>query len=114
MSKFSPTLEALLNVAHSCPEPVSAAPNIHDIIERVEQEATARKLGRSVWLAVLTATMMTMASPASMIALFQYAAASEPLSERIAVAEFMREIGLRCLGINGVGIDADLDRSSVK
>jgi hypothetical protein len=45
---------------------------------------------------------MSMNSPESMIVLYRYTAALKPLTERVAIAEFMREIGLRCTGINGV------------
>jgi len=37
-----------------------------------------------------------------MTALFQHSSASKPLTEGVAIAEFMREVGLRCMGINGV------------
>jgi hypothetical protein len=76
--------------------------NIHDIIKKAEQEAATRELGRPIWLAIFTATIMTIEAPGSMNALFQYVTNSEPLSERVATAEFMREIGFRCLVINGV------------
>jgi hypothetical protein len=36
------------------------------------------------------------------VVLYRYTAALKPLTERVAIAEFMREIGLRCTGINGV------------
>ncbi|KAH8692554.1 hypothetical protein GQ44DRAFT_784985 [Phaeosphaeriaceae sp. PMI808] len=97
MPKLPPTLEAYLR-----PEAAPVAPDIYDVIAKAETEATARGLGRLVWLAVLTASTMAVASPHSMRVLFNYTTASEPLSERIAVAEFMREIGLRCLGIHGI------------
>lgn len=36
------------------------------------------------------------------MALYQSAGASQPQSEGVAIAEFMREIGLKCIGFNGV------------
>jgi hypothetical protein len=100
--KLSPALEALLNAAQCCPGPVPAPSHIQDVFSNIEQEASARKLNRWLWLAVSTATVMTMSSPEAMADLFRYTTTSSPLRERVAVAEFMREIGLRCLGINGV------------
>lgn len=53
---------------------------------------------------------MTMNSPESMIALYNATSASRPQSEGVAIAEFMREIGLKCIGFNGV---RDMDYRSV-
>ncbi|EOA87618.1 uncharacterized protein SETTUDRAFT_169045 [Exserohilum turcica Et28A] len=45
---------------------------------------------------------MTMNSPESMIALYNSSTQSRPESEGVATAEFMREIGLKCIGFNGI------------
>lgn len=45
---------------------------------------------------------MTMNSPDSMVALFKAAQESKSESEGVAIAEFMREVGLKCIGFNGV------------
>ncbi len=102
MSKLSPTLKSLINAAHSRPGPVPAPPRIQALYKRIQEEATDRKLGRPSWLGISTAATMTMNSPESMIALYNSSTTSEPESERIATAEFMREIGLKCIGFNGV------------
>jgi hypothetical protein len=47
---------------------------------------------------------MTMNSPESMMALYNSSATARPESEGVAIAEFMREIGLKCIGFNGVSI----------
>jgi hypothetical protein len=103
MSKLSPALKSLINAAHSRPGPVPAPPKIQAVYQKIEQEATARKLGRPSWLALSTAATMTMNSPESMAALYQTSTASKSPSEGVATAEFMREIGLKCIGFNGVG-----------
>jgi len=46
---------------------------------------------------------MTMNSPDSMAALYAAASANAAENEAVAIAEFMREIGLKCIGFNGVG-----------
>ncbi|KAL6702563.1 dolichyl-P-Man:Man(5)GlcNAc(2)-PP-dolichol alpha-1,3-mannosyltransferase [Coniothyrium glycines] len=102
MSKLSPALKALINAAHSRPGPVPAPPRIQAVYKRIEQEASQRRLGRPSWLGISTAATMTMNSPASMVALYQAASESQPLSEGVAIAEFMREIGLKCIGFNGI------------
>lgn len=102
MSKLSPTLKSLINAAHARPGPVPAPPRIQAIYGRIEKEATDRKLGRPSWLGISTAATMTMNSPESMIALYDSSSKSRPESEGVAIAEFMREIGLKCIGFNGV------------
>lgn len=104
MSKLSPTLKSLINAAHSRPGPVPAPPAIQKIYSKIEREATDRKLGRPSWLSISTAATMTMNSPESMIALYNSSTQSRPESEGVATAEFMREIGLKCIGFNGVRI----------
>lgn len=102
MSKLSPTLKSLINAAHSRPGPVPAPPRIQAVYNRIEQEATDRKLGRPSWLSISTAATMTMNSPESMLALYSSSTKSKSESESVATAEFMREIGLKCIGFNGV------------
>jgi hypothetical protein len=102
MSKLSPALKSLINAAHSRPGPVPAPPKIQAVYSKIENEATARKLGRPSWLAVTTAATMTMNSPESMAALYHTSTSSQSPSESVATAEFMREIGLKCIGFNGV------------
>jgi hypothetical protein len=102
MSKLSSTLKSLINAAHSRPGPVPAPPRIQAVYKKIEDEATDRKLGRPSWLGISTAATMTMNSPESMVALYHASSKSKPESEGVAIAEFMREIGLKCIGFNGV------------
>lgn len=102
MSKLSPGLKSLINAAHARPGPVPAPPGIQAVYSRIEHEATARKLGRPSWLGISTAATMTMNSPDSMVALFESSSRSRTDSESVATAEFMREVGLKCIGFNGV------------
>jgi len=102
MSRLSSSLKALISAAHARPGPIPAPRNIEALYKRIEQEAQAQKLGRPSWLALSTAATMTMNSPDSMLALFKAASSSKPESERVAIAELMREVGLKCIGFNGV------------
>ncbi|KAH7130046.1 hypothetical protein B0J11DRAFT_522302 [Dendryphion nanum] len=102
MSKLSPSLKALINAAHSRPGPVPAPRHIESIYKKIEHEATAHKLGRPSWLALSTAATMTMNSPDSMVALYKSASESKSEPESVAIAELMREVGLKCIGFNGV------------
>lgn len=103
MSKLAPTLKALINAAHARPGPVPAPRHIVAVYKKIEQEATAQKLGRPSWLALSTAATMTMNSPESMAILYRTASESKPAGEGVAIAELMREVGLKCIGFNGVG-----------
>ncbi|KAF2273026.1 uncharacterized protein EI97DRAFT_384404 [Westerdykella ornata] len=102
MSKLSPSLKGLINAAHARPGITPAPHNIDALYSKIEREASTRKLGRPSWLALSTAATMTMNSPASMVALFNVARASKATSEAVAIAELMREVGLKCIGFNGI------------
>jgi hypothetical protein len=93
---------SLINAADSRPRSTLTPFNIRGALSRIEREARGHKLSLWSWLAISTATVMSMNSPESIIVLYRYTAALKPLTERVAIAEFMREIGLRCTGINGV------------
>lgn len=51
---------------------------------------------------VQTATTMTMNSPESLTELFHLATASKDKAQSVQIAELMREVGLKCIGLNGV------------
>jgi hypothetical protein len=95
-------LRSLIKAPSSRPEPTPAPAGIREIFSKAKQEAAARGLSLWPWLAILTATTITINSPESMLALFQYTTCVKPLSNSVAVAEFMREVRLRCVSINGI------------
>ena len=109
MSRLGPSLKALINAAHARPGPVPAPRHIQDVYKKIESEAVSHKLGRSPWLALTTAATMTMNSPESMVTLYNTASANKPESEGVAIAEVMREVGLKCIGFNGVCPSIPLD-----
>ncbi|KAF2022561.1 hypothetical protein EK21DRAFT_83067, partial [Setomelanomma holmii] len=73
-------------------------------------EASARQSGIELWswLALATATTIAVHSPCSMLTLFQHTTVLKPLHEQILVAEFMREIGLRCAAVIGIPRTIDM------
>jgi hypothetical protein len=99
---LSTNLKMLIDRQNSSSTHTSEQPSVRDQFSKVEQEANARELSLWTWLAILTATAVTMNSAESMIALFHYTMCTKSLDDCVAIAEFMREIGLRCIGINGV------------
>ena len=102
MSKLGAGVKALINATHARPGPVPAPRQIQSIYKKIEQEATAHKLGRPSWLALSTATTMTMNSPESMVALYKSASENQSEKDAVEIAELMREVGLKCIGFNGV------------
>jgi hypothetical protein len=100
--KLSIALEELINANDSRHAPTLSSREIQDVFYNMEKEASGKGLELWSWLTIATATVMTLNSPESMIILFQYATAPRTLDESVAIAEFIREIGLRCMGINGV------------
>lgn len=102
MSKLGPGVKALIQASHARPGPVPASPQIQSIYKKIEQEATAHKLARPSWLTLSTATTMTMNSPESMVALYKSASENKSEKDAVLIAELMREVGLKCIGFNGV------------
>jgi hypothetical protein len=91
------------------------------VYERLRTEAAAKKVGSAPWLAlsvrclfvlsreeweltarIQTATTMTMNSPDALTELFSLATSKADKAQAVQTAELMREIGLKCIGFNGV------------
>ncbi|KAG2418525.1 hypothetical protein HFD88_001626 [Aspergillus terreus] len=102
MSKLSSGLKALINSPAARPNTVPAPRNIQSVYQHIQQTAVANNVSRPSWLALSTAATMTMNSPDSLTALFHLAAHSQSPAETIAIAELMREVGLKCISFNGI------------
>ncbi|KAL2845294.1 hypothetical protein BJY01DRAFT_234999 [Aspergillus pseudoustus] len=103
MSKLSPSLKALINAPAARPNTVPAPRNIQSVYAKIHQTAQAKNVSQSSWLALSTAATMTMNSPASLTALFEYITSIQLSSEeQIQTAETMREVGLKCISFNGI------------
>jgi len=112
MARLSPTLKALINTPHARPNTIPAPKGISSVYERIAQDAALRNVGQRSWLALATAATMTMNSPDSLAILFKVAISQPPGSQAtrrsqkrdsdLATAEFMREVGLKCISFNGI------------
>ncbi|EAU36132.1 conserved hypothetical protein [Aspergillus terreus NIH2624] len=102
MSKLSSGLKALINSPTARPNTVPAPRNIQSVYQHIQQTAVANNVSRPSWLALSTAATMTMNSPDSLTALFHLAAHSQSPAETVAIAELMREVGLKCISFNGI------------
>ncbi|GAB7352442.1 hypothetical protein MBLNU459_g2857t1 [Dothideomycetes sp. NU459] len=98
MSKLSPSLKALIGAPFAKPGPIPAPNNIRSVFEGIAKSAASHNVGVPAWLSVATATTMTMNSPDSLAELYKVAA---PKQDEVQTAEFMREVGLKCIGFNG-------------
>ncbi|KAK3636142.1 hypothetical protein LTR56_014305 [Elasticomyces elasticus] len=111
MSKLSEPLKAFINAAHARPNTTPAPRHIKSVYEKIAKDAGSKQVGMpawltaSVWLAHTTAATMTMNSPQSLLQLYNLATSSnysEGQDNRVRTAELMREVGLKCIGLNGV------------
>ncbi|KAI4736381.1 hypothetical protein E4T50_13103 [Aureobasidium sp. EXF-12298] len=99
MSKLSPALKQLINAPFARPGALPAPQGIKSFYENLAKDAKERGVGVPAWLSMATATTMTMNSPDSLAELFH---AASPEHDAVATAELMREVGLKCIGFNGV------------
>lgn len=102
MSKLSPTLKSLISAPFARAGTTPAPPHIASIYSSLAKHAESRKVAHPIWLAMATAVTMTMNSPESLSVLHSTASAEKPLKTAILNAELMREVGLKCIGFNGV------------
>lgn len=102
MAKLSPALKTLISASNTHTTPVWPPSGIEDVVGKIEQDAAARGLGWFPWLAIVTATTMTMDSPESIAAVSKHVIRRQAPKEGLKAAEFMREIGFMCIAMNGV------------
>ncbi|PYH85170.1 hypothetical protein BO82DRAFT_328620 [Aspergillus uvarum CBS 121591] len=105
MSRMSPALKALINSPAARPNTLPAPRNIQSVYAKIQQEAQAKGISQPSWLALSTATTMTMNSPDSLTVLYELATTTSSTPEPptpLATAELMREVGLKCISFNGI------------
>ncbi|KAE8154808.1 hypothetical protein BDV25DRAFT_147034 [Aspergillus avenaceus] len=102
MSKLSNSLKALISAPKARPNTVPAPKYIQSVYQKIQQTAESNNVSRPSWLALSTAATMTMNSPESLAILFQLATTVDSVDDRVAVAELMREVGLKCISFNGI------------
>ncbi|OKL62421.1 Dol-P-Man:Man(5)GlcNAc(2)-PP-Dol alpha-1,3-mannosyltransferase [Talaromyces atroroseus] len=103
MSKLSPALKALINSPYARPGTIPAPAQISAVYAGIAKEAEPRNVGLRAWFAAATAATMTMNSPESLLQLHQLVSHEKSVDETVYLAELVREIGLKCIGFNGVG-----------
>lgn len=104
MSKLSVPLKGLINASFAKPGTIAAPKHISSVYQSIQQDATSKDVGLLPWLTISTAATMTMNSPESLTQLHQLAskASSPDTTQAVKTAEFMREVGLKCISFNGI------------
>ena len=125
MSKLSEPLKALINAAHAKPHTLPAPKNIASVYDRFATDAAAKKVGLPEWLTASVSSIVTlfsrceivlmqrtqaaatftMNSPESLLELYGLATSSKHRkgdNHNVYAAELVREVGLKCIGLNGV------------
>ncbi|KAL7930640.1 hypothetical protein V8C35DRAFT_324305 [Trichoderma chlorosporum] len=107
MSKLSPGLKALINAPFARPGPckvVKGAAVVGDLFRGIAKEARGRGVGARAWLAISAAATFTLNSPDALSILHGVAAAERGGSPtaQVRTAEFIREVGLKCISFNGI------------
>ncbi|KAJ5989628.1 mitochondrial protein [Penicillium waksmanii] len=102
MSKLSSTLKSLINAPYARPGTVPAPSHVLPVYQAIAKDAQYRGIGLEPWFTAAAAATMTMNSPESLHQLFEQVSGSKSHHERVRLAELVREIGLKCLGFNGI------------
>ncbi|KAI6776597.1 hypothetical protein HG530_000542 [Fusarium avenaceum] len=101
MSKLSAPLKALINAPFARPGPRPAPQQVQELYEAIANDAAIRNLGPKSWLTVSAAATFTLNSPDSLPVLHRVASSKDPGSA-VQNAEFIREVGLKCISFNGI------------
>ncbi|KAL7806655.1 hypothetical protein V8C26DRAFT_433081 [Trichoderma gracile] len=108
MSKLSPSLKALINAPFARPGPhriaKGTAAAVGDLFRGIAGEARGRGVGARAWLAISAAATFTLNSPDALSILHNVASADRGGSQtaQVRTAEFIREVGLKCISFNGI------------
>ncbi|KAK1237449.1 hypothetical protein MKX08_003074 [Trichoderma sp. CBMAI-0020] len=109
MSKLSPGLKALINAPFARPGPCrvakgAAAAAMGDVFRGIAREARGKGVGARAWLAISAAATFTLNSPDALSILHGIAAAERggSATAEVRAAEFIREVGLKCISFNGI------------
>lgn len=105
MSKLSADLRVLIDRTSPKP-PTRPLKEFGALIAKMEEEATEKGLGQKTWIAMAMAVVMTASSSAPIAAVAHHVVKRLPSDEVLAAVEFMREVGIICMAMNGVRIDA--------
>lgn len=103
MSKLSASLKALINAPSARPGPTAAPPRIADVYRAIARDAAKKNIGSQPWITFSAAATITLNSPDALAVLWRVASEQQTSTlSPVASAELIREIGLKCIGFNGI------------
>ncbi|OAA67109.1 hypothetical protein SPI_01685 [Niveomyces insectorum RCEF 264] len=119
MSKLSAPLKALINAPFARPGPTPAPAHIADVYRSIARDAAKNNVGNRPWITLSAAATITLNSPEALAILHRVATATEgsttasaagagagaglpPPEPPVPTAELIREVGLKCIGFNGI------------
>lgn len=103
MSKLSASLKTLINAPFARPGPTAAPPRIADVYRAIARDAAKNNVGSQPWITFSAAATITLNSPDALAVLWRVASESPtPALPPVASAELIREVGLKCIGFNGI------------
>ena len=102
MSKLSPSLKALINAPFARPGPTAASARIADVYRDIARDAARHNVGAQPWITLSAAATMTLNAPDALAALWRVATEAPTSHPPVAAAELIREVGLKCIGFNGI------------
>ncbi|ORY35061.1 hypothetical protein BCR39DRAFT_516451 [Naematelia encephala] len=103
--KLSPALKSLISAPHAFPAALPAPPRqaLNELFDQIRRRAEPYGVNADTWLTLGTAGIMTVNSPDSLCALWDFASARRDNQEgKIRDALIMRETGLKCISFNGI------------
>ncbi|KHO00568.1 uncharacterized protein MAM_01346 [Metarhizium album ARSEF 1941] len=101
MAKLSNSLKALINAPFARPGPTPAPAVMRDVFGSIARDAAQNKIGTRPWLAISTAATFTLNSP-DCLPILHAIASSQRDQNQVQTADFMREVGLKCISFNGI------------
>ncbi|ERT01175.1 conserved mitochondrial protein [Sporothrix schenckii 1099-18] len=103
MSKLSASLKTLINAPFSRPGPTAAPPRIADVYRAIARDAAKNNIGSQPWVTFSAAATITLNAPDALAVLWRVASEQPtPALPPVAAAELIREVGLKCIGFNGI------------
>ena len=105
---MSARLPASLKALISTPSALGSAlpspglPALLPVFDRIKTRAEQGGAGKDAWLTLSTAATVTVNSPDSLCALYDFASEGDKGGKGRDTAGVMREVGLKCISFNGV------------
>ncbi|WVQ96925.1 hypothetical protein IAU59_004033 [Kwoniella sp. CBS 9459] len=103
--KLSPAVKSLINAPHAFGSaiPRPAAASTHALFEKIRTRGEEGGIGPETWLTLSTGSLVTVNSPDTLCALFDYASnRSRGLDEKVKAAAVIRETALKCISFSGI------------